>query len=466
MQRTLLILLLNSLSEIHSFKDKCGVFGILNHENASNITLLGLHALQHRGQESCGIASVDGGKIHLKKHEGLASQTFTQNDLTLLKGNCAIGHVRYSTSGKKTKQEESDCIQPFVGRTELGQVALAHNGNLVGYEKIREKLLKKHTVFVSDVDSEMILHIIASSLKLTIEEKIIDAVSQINGAFSLVIATENFICGIRDANGIRPLCVGKVEEARVLSSESCGISAIGGTVERDILAGEILFLYKDGTEKQFFLPNIEEKFCIFEYVYFSRPDTILANQSVYDVRQKIGEVLFQESQNIEADVVVPVPDSGIPSAMGFANASKIPFGFGIVRNHYVGRTFIDPNQRHDKVKMKHAPNLPVIKGKRVVLVDDSIVRGTTSKKIVQMLLYAGAKEVHMKIASPPTKFPCFYGIDTPNKEELIANNFSIEGIEKFLGVKSLQYISLDGLKKACGGGNFCLACFDGNYFVK
>ncbi len=432
--------------------------------------MLGLHSLQHRGQESCGVATVYNSKILIKKHEGLVSRTLSPQEITQLKGTKAIGHVRYSTSGEKTS-EASDCIQPFYGQTEHGQIAIAHNGNLVVYEEIKKKLLRENTLFTSDVDTEIILHRIIRSKKTTVEEKIFDAVSQIKGAFSLVILTDNFLCAIRDRNGIRPLCLGEVNSASIVSSESCAINAIGGTHQRDISPGEILFLYNNGTQKQMFLPNIEEKFCIFEYVYFARPDSNIANKSVYNLRQNIGRELLTEDDtkhiNKEEWVVVPVPDSGIPSAMGYASASGLPFEFGIIRNHYVGRTFIDPTQktRASKVQMKHSPNVDVIKGKKVILVDDSIVRGTTSKRIVQMIQKAGAKEVHMKIASPPTKFPCHYGIDTPCREDLIANNMAPHEIASFLGVESLQYISINGLKKACLGENFCLACFDGNYFV-
>lgn len=461
------LLIIITLSEIEQFKDKCGVFGILNHANASHITATGLHSLQHRGQESCGIASIYNDNIIICKHEGLVSRSFTPQEIEKLKGEIAIGHVRYSTSGDKNSQNDStNCIQPFYGHTQHGQIALAHNGNLVNHEEIRAKLLKENVVFTSNVDTETILHLIIRSQKNSIEEKIIEAVSSVKGAFSLVIATKDFICAIKDPNGIRPLSIGKIGGSRVISSESCAITALGGTIEREISAGEVIFFYKDGSEKQFFLQNIKEKFCIFEFVYFSRPDTIIQNKSVYSVRQNIGKILFEESKTI-ADIVIPVPDSGIPSAMGYANASKIPFEFGIIRNHYVGRTFIDPTQssRANKVQMKHAPNIDVIKNKSIILIDDSIVRGTTSKKIVQMLKEAGAGEIHMKIASPPTKFPCFYGIDTPNKEDLISNNMSTEGIAKFLGVDTLQYISLDGLKKACVGENYCTACFDGSYFI-
>jgi len=456
------------MSEIESFKDKCGVFGIIHHNEASYKTMLGLHALQHRGQESCGIASFDGGKVFVKKHEGLVSRSFKPEEILALKGEIAVGHVRYSTSGEKTQENPENCIQPFFGKTAFGNIAIAHNGNLVDYTLLRQKLLEENALFASEVDSEVILQLIIHSKKLTIEEKILEAISQIKGAFSLVIATDSFICGVRDSNAIRPLSIGELDGARIISSETCAISAIGGKIIRDVSAGEILFLYQNGEEKQFFLNDIKEKFCIFEFVYFSRPDSNIAGKSVYDVRKEIGKVLFSESVQIEADVVVAVPDSGIPSAMGYAQASGIPFEFGIIRNHYVGRTFIDPSQkvRHNKVQMKHAPNIDIIKGKKIILIDDSIVRGTTSKQIVKMLFEAGASEIHMKIASPPTKFPCFYGIDTPRKEDLIANNMNLEETAKFLGVNSLQYISLDGLKQACKNeGSYCDACFTGNYFV-
>jgi amidophosphoribosyltransferase len=457
------------LSEIQSFKDKCGVFGITGHRDASYLTMFGLHTLQHRGQESCGIASIDGSNISVIKHEGLVSRTFTPQEIEKLQGNMAIGHVRYSTSGDKNAQNSQSCIQPFCGQTEYGNIAIAHNGNLVDYTAIKQQLLKDNVLFTSNVDTEIILHLIIRSNEKTLEGKIFDAVTQIKGAFSIVIVTENFICAVRDRNGIRPLCLGEFEGSAVVSSESCAITAIGGQLERDILAGEVLFLYNGGKQKQMFIPNVKEKFCIFEFVYFSRPDTHIDSKSVYTVRKNIGKHLALEGEHTIPNnaVVVPVPDSGIPSAMGFAEASGIPFEFGIVRNHYIGRTFIDPSQssRASNVNMKHAPNVDIIKGKKVILVDDSIVRGTTSRKIVELVRGAGASEIHLKIACPPTKFPCFYGIDTPCKEDLIANQMTLKEMEVFLGVDSLQYISIDGLKKACVGEKFCLACFDGDYFV-
>lgn len=452
--------------ETEYLKDKCGVFAIINSDCASYQTMLGLHALQHRGQESCGIASIQNGKIHIIKHDGLVSRSFQQDEIESLHGMASIGHVRYSTSGDKSQSHNQNNIQPLYGQTELGEIAIAHNGNLVDYAPTKNRLMQQNTIFTSDIDTEVILHLINCSKKTTIEERIIEAVSQIKGAFSLVIVTERFICAIRDANGIRPLVLGTVDQSKVVASESCAISAIGGEVVRDILPSEILFLYTDGTEKQAFLPNADEKFCIFEYIYFSRPDSIINGKSVYNVRKAIGEQLFSESKT-KGDVIVPVPDSGIPSAMGYANASGVPFEFGIIRNHYVGRTFIDPSQsvRDAKVKMKHSPNIDILQNKRIVLIDDSIVRGTTSRKIVKMLREAGTKEIHMKIASPPVKFPCFYGIDTPNKESLIANQMNHDEITSYLGVDSLQYISIEGMLKAVKGTNYCDACFTGKYFI-
>jgi amidophosphoribosyltransferase len=452
-----------SFSEL---KDKCGVFAISNNKNSSYLTMLGLHALQHRGQESCGIATFNNENINVIKYDGLVSRSFTEQDLQKLSGYSSIGHVRYSTSGDKSQAGNISNIQPIYGKIGSENIAIAHNGNLVDYLPIKQQFLKNGAVFASDIDTEVILHLVSGSKKDNIEDKIFDAVSQIKGAFSLAIITKDFICAIRDKNGIRPLCLGKLGNSHIISSESCAITTIGGELIREIDIGEILFLYHDGTQKQMFLPNVDEKFCIFEYVYFARPDSSINNKSVYNIRKAIGERLFFEMPT-EADVVVPVPDSGIPSAMGYANASKIPFEYGIIRNHYVGRTFIDPNQsmRDSKVKMKHSPNLDVVSGKRIILVDDSIVRGTTSKKIVNMLYEAGAKEIHMKIASPPVKFPCFYGIDTPNKEDLIANQMSQSEIVKYLGVNSLQYITLEGLKNAAKGEKYCDACFTGRYFV-
>ena len=448
------------------FKDKCGVFGINNTASASYYTMLGLHALQHRGQESCGIASFNLERLLIVKYDGLVSRTFSEQDLQNLKGNSAIGHVRYSTSGDKSKAGSTNNIQPIYGKIGDGEIAIAHNGNLVDYLPIKAKLIENGAVFTSDIDTEVILHLINHSKKHTIEEKIFDAICKIKGAFSLVIVTKDFICGVRDKNGIRPLCLGRVENSDIIASESCAVTTVGGKFVRDFAPGEVFFLYNDGTQKQIFLPEIDEKFCIFEYVYFARPDSVINEKNVYNIRKKIGERLFEEMPTM-GDVVVPVPDSGIPSAMGYSSASKIPFEYGIIRNHYVGRTFIDPKQsvRDSKVKMKHSPNIEIIKGKRVILVDDSIVRGTTSKKIVQMLYDAGAKEIHMKIASPPVKFPCFYGIDTPNKEELIANRMTHDEIVAYLGVTSLQYITLEGLVASAKGENYCDACFTGKYFV-
>jgi amidophosphoribosyltransferase len=451
---------------VSEFKDKCGVFAINSNDLSSYYAMLGLHALQHRGQESCGIATFDGDALSVVKHDGLVSRTFTEKDLIKLKGRASIGHVRYSTSGDKSQVGSENNIQPLYGEADFGHIAIAHNGNLVDYLPIKKKLMEDGAVFASDIDTEVILHLINYSKKLTVEEKILDAVSEVKGAFSLAIVTKDFICGVRDRNGIRPLSLGRFNGSDIISSESCAISTIGGELVRDFAAGELLFLYNNGGQKQYFLPKDDEKFCIFEYVYFARPDSIINNRSVYNVRKAIGERLFVEGST-DADVVVPVPDSGIPSAMGYANASKVPFEYGIIRNHYVGRTFIDPRQdiRDSKVKMKHSPNIDVIKDKRIILVDDSIVRGTTSRKIVKMLYDAGAKEVHMKIASPPVKFPCFYGIDTPNKEELIANQMTQEEIVKYLGVTSLQYISLEGLIASVKGENYCDACFTGKYFI-
>lgn len=454
-----------------SLGEECGVFGIFGSSDAAINTALGLHALQHRGQEAAGIISMSGDEHFMHFADGLVADNFTSSEvIKKLEGDMAIGHVRYSTAGKKTARN----FQPIYAELSLGFLALAHNGNLTNAVTLRKKLINRGAIFQSSMDTEVIIHLIALSDKATLQEKIIDAVAQIEGAFSLVIIHKDGLIAIRDPYGVRPLSIGKIGDALVISSETCGLDIIGAKFEREIEHGEMVIINKNGIESLKPFEEKPSKFCIFEYVYFARPDSLIENKSVYEMRKNIGVQLAKEIK-LDADVIVPVPDSGVPAAIGYAYESKIPFELGIIRNHYVGRTFIEPTDkiRHFGVKLKHNANLAVIKNKRVVLVDDSIVRGTTSKKIVQMIRDAGAKEVHMLIASPPTIAPCFYGVDTPNKENLIASYMNIEEIRKMIGADNLAYISIDGLYKAISNSRrnntnpqYCDACFSDEYPIR
>jgi amidophosphoribosyltransferase len=454
--------------ELH---EECGIFAIFGSPDAAVNTALGLHALQHRGQEAAGIVTMQGELFSAHFAEGLVADNFTSRKVVKkLEGDIAIGHVRYSTAGKKTARN----YQPIYAQLSCGFLALAHNGNLTNATTLRNRLIERGAIFQSTMDTEVIIHLIALSLKPTLNEKIIDAVSQIEGAFSLVIIHEGKIIALRDPNGVRPLVIGRVGDAYVVASETCALDIIGAKFERDIEHGEMVVINKDGIDSMQPFPVKPSKFCIFEYVYFARPDSLLEGKNVYEMRKNIGIELAREV-GIEADVVVPVPDSGVPAAIGFAMESKIPFELGIIRNHYVGRTFIEPTDkiRHFGVKLKHNANLAVIKGKRVVLIDDSIVRGTTSKKIVQMIRDAGATEVHMLIASPPTIAPCFYGVDTPDKKDLIAANYGIDEVRKMIGSDSLSYISIDGLYRAITSSKrdnenpqYCDACFSDEYPIR
>ncbi len=455
-----------------NFKDKCGVIGVFNSKNASTEIFVGLHALQHRGQEAGGISTFTE-TLNTKKHHGTVFATFSEQDISALShpnsntNYSGIGHVRYSTSGSKSEAG----IQPFAKEEGGVSIALAHNGNLTNYEELKQKVLKAGIIPNTQIDTELILHLIFMSQKENLKDKIIDAVSQIKGAFSLVIIAKDFICAIRDEFGIRPLAMGSGKNGEIFfASETCALDAMGAKFTRNIKNGEFVFASKSGLESVFPFAPKQQKFCIFEYVYFARPDSILEDRSVYQTRKEIGKILSTEHP-VEADVVVAVPDSGVPSAIGYSLQSGIPFELGIIRSHYIGRTFIDPSKkvRANKVVMKHNPNRAIIEGKRVVLIDDSIVRGTTSKKIVSLLFDFGAKEVHFRVASPPTKHPCFYGIDTPNKEDLIAHQLSTKEICEFIGATTLQFISLEGLKTAVRSQKdeetFCDACFTGEYFV-
>ena len=456
------------LDELH---EECGIFAIHGSPDAAVNTALGLHALQHRGQEAAGIVTMTGDLYSAHFADGLVADNFTsQKVVKKLEGTSAIGHVRYSTAGKKTARN----YQPIYAQLSCGFMALAHNGNLTNANTLRKRLINRGAIFQSTMDTEVIIHLIALSLKPTLTEKIIDATSQIEGAFSLVIIHEGKIIALRDPYGVRPLVLGKLGDAYVVASETCAFDIIGAKFERDIGHGEMILIDENGVKSLKPFPEKPSKFCIFEYVYFARPDSSIEGKNVYEMRKNIGIELAREIK-IDADVIVPIPDSGVPAAIGYAMESKIPFELGIIRNHYVGRTFIEPTDkiRHFGVKLKHNANLSVIKDKRVVLIDDSIVRGTTSKKIVQMIRDAGAKEVHMLIASPPTISPCFYGVDTPDKKDLIASSSSIEQIKNIIGADHLGYISIDGLYRAIAqtkrdnaNPQYCDACFSDDYPIR
>lgn len=459
----------NSLSETHfdddHFRDECGVFGVLDHPEAANLTYLGLYALQHRGQESTGIISTDGTNFNNHRGMGLVSDVYQKEDIVKLEGRIAIGHVRYSTAGDLGLRN----CQPFMYQYAHGGIAMCHNGNIVNAEALRKDLEKGGSIFQSTSDTEVIIHLLAKSDGNSTRERLADAVRQLKGGFSVLLMTETRLFGVRDPNGIRPLVLGKLDGSWVMASETCAFDLVGADFVRDVKAGELVVVDPDGTLRSYFpfeKPAI--KFCVFEYVYFARPDSTLEGVNVYQARHDIGVQLAKESY-VDADMVIPVPDSGVPPAMGFALEAGIPFQMGLIRNHYVGRTFIEPKQsiRNFGVKLKLNPNRDMIKGKRVILVDDSIVRGTTSRKIVEMVRAAGAAEIHMRISSPPTKHSCFYGINTPTSEELMANKMNLEEMCKAIGADSLAFVSNDGLFKAVGKprDQHCDACFSGDYPV-
>jgi amidophosphoribosyltransferase len=430
---------------------ECGVFGVYGVRDAAAVTALGLHALQHRGQEACGIAAFDGQRFHTERHMGHVGDAFTSNDLVeRLPGQMAIGHTRYSTAGGSGIRN----VQPMFADLETGGVAIAHNGNLTNFLTLRERLVQEGAIFQSTSDSEVILHLIARSRKARIVDRFIDAVAQIEGGYALVAITNKKMIGVRDPLGIRPLVLGDLDGKPVLASETCALDMIGARFVRDVEHGEMVVISETGVKSLRPFQNLAARPCVFEYVYFARPDSVVNGRSVYDVRKRMGQRLAQET-GVEADVVVPVPDSGVPAAIGYAQASGLPFDLGIIRNHYVGRTFIQPTQgvRELGVRMKHSPNRAVLEGKRVILIDDSIVRGTTSLKIVRMVREAGAKEVHLRSASPPIKWPDFYGIDMPEREQLLAANKSLEEMARFLEVDSLGFLSVDGLYQALEAGD-------------
>jgi len=429
---------------------ECGVFGVFGTPDAAVVTALGLHALQHRGQEACGIASFDGQRFHTERHMGLVGDNFTGPDLTdRLPGATAIGHTRYSTSGGSFIRN----VQPMFADLEAGGVALAHNGNLTNFLTLRERLVQEGAIFQSTSDSEVILHLIARSRRAKIVDRFIDALMQIEGGYALIALTNKKLIGVRDPLGIRPLVLGDLAGKPVLASETCALDMIGARFVRDIEHGEMVIIDAKGLRSVRPFPAAQARPCVFEYVYFARPDSIVNGRSVYEVRKRMGRRLSQES-GVPADVVVPVPDSGVPAAIGYAQESGIPFEMGIIRNHYVGRTFIQPTQgvRELGVRMKHSPNREALAGKRVVLIDDSIVRGTTSRKIVRLVREAGAKEVHLRSASPPIMWPDFYGIDMPDRDKLLAAQQSLEEMTKFLEVDSLGFLTVDGLYWAMEAG--------------
>jgi amidophosphoribosyltransferase len=429
---------------------ECGVFGIQDVPHAAALTALGLHALQHRGQEACGIAAFDGQRFHTERHMGQVGDAFGGGPLSdRLPGNSAIGHTRYSTAGGSFIRN----VQPMFADLEAGGVALAHNGNLTNFLALREQLVSEGAIFQSTSDSEVILHLIARSRKTRFMDRFVDALSQIEGGYALVALTNKKLIGVRDPLGIRPLVLGELDGKSVLASETCALDMIGAKFVRDIGHGEMVVIDENGITSSHPFPARNARPCIFEYVYFARPDSVVNGKSVYEVRKRMGRRLAQECP-ADVDVVVPVPDSGVPAALGFAQEAGVPFEMGIIRNHYVGRTFIQPTQgqREMGVRMKLSPNRSVLAGKKVMLIDDSIVRGTNSVRVVRMVREAGAAEVHLRSASPPIQWPDYYGIDMPDREKLLAANHSVEEIAKILNVDSMGYLSVDGLYWAMEAG--------------
>ncbi|MCF7821263.1 MAG: amidophosphoribosyltransferase [Mariprofundaceae bacterium] len=446
------------------FHDECGVFGVYNNPEAANVAYLGLYAQQHRGQESAGIVCTDGHTFNSHRGMGLVADIFKKSEISELTGSSSIGHVRYSTSGESGLRN----CQPFSFEYSHGGIAMCHNGNIVNATALRKELEKEGSIFQSTSDTEVLIHLVARSSGETTQSRLTDAVNKLAGGFSLLVLTETKLIGLRDRNGIRPLVLGKLDGSYVLASETCAFDLIGATYERDVEPGEMVLIDKHGVQSLRPFDDSSSKFCVFEYVYFARPDSNLEGVNVYQARYRIGMELAKESP-VEADIVVPVPDSGVPPAMGYAEASGIPFQMGLIRNHYVGRTFIEPQQsiRNFGVKLKLNPNRRLIEGKRIILVDDSIVRGTTSRKIVEMVRAAGAKEVHMRISSPPTRHSCFYGIDTPNEDELLANKMDMEEMCEAINADSLAFVSSEGMYRAVGKprDQHCDACFSGDYPV-
>lgn len=448
--------------------EECGIFGIFGTSDAAANTVLGLHALQHRGQEAAGIVAYNEGRFNIHRALGHVAPNFSSEKVIReLPGDSAIGHVRYSTSGGTLLRN----VQPIYADLELGGIALAHNGNLTNARHIRDELVAKGSIFQSTMDTEVITHLVALSRKTTVVDRVVDALKQVEGAYALVALTPKKLIGVRDPWGVRPLVLGNLKGAPILASETCALDIMGADFVRDVEPGELIVIDAEGIHSHHPFPPVQRRFCIFEYIYFARPDSQVEGLSVYESRKRIGAELARLNP-VDADVVIPVPDSGVPAAIGYAAESKIPFELGIIRNHYVGRTFIEPTDqiRHLGVKLKHNANRAYIEGKRVILVDDSIVRGTTSTKIVEMVRDAGAKEVHMRIASPPTTHSCFYGVDTPERGKLLAATHTIEEMTKFIKADSLAFLDMAGLYRAMGKPArdplkpaFCDACFSGDY---
>ena len=451
------------------FNDECGVFGIFGHPEAANMTYLGLYALQHRGQEGCGIAASDGNRIRTHLGSGLVADVFKDDDIfNSLPGQSAIGHVRYSTAGGDSIKN----CQPIAVNYSRGSIAVAHNGNLVNAQEVRSELEQSGSIFSTTADTEVIIHLLARSQADDLADRIAEALGAVRGAYSLVFLSETRMVAVRDPRGFRPLVLGQVDGAYVVASETCALDLIEADYIREVEPGEMIVVDKDGMTSH--RPFEERKLaqCIFEFIYFARPDSTIFGQQVYAKRKDFGRQLAREHA-VEADVVIPVPDSGVPAAIGYAEESGLSFQMGLIRNHYVGRTFIEPQQsiRHFGVKIKLNAIREVLEGKRVVVVDDSVVRGTTSRKIIKMIRKAGAKEVHMRVSSPPTSFPCFYGIDTPTRKELISSSHTIDEICRYITADTLGYLSIDGMRRVVGikdgtCGNFCDACFSGDYPVK
>jgi amidophosphoribosyltransferase len=449
-------------------REECGVFGILGHDDAGALTALGLHALQHRGQEAAGIVTFDGDHFHSERRLGLVGDNFNKAEVIgRLKGRMALGHNRYSTTGDTILRN----VQPLFADLDTGGFAVAHNGNLTNALTLRRELVSSGAIFQSTSDTEVILHLISRSRRRRIVERFVDALLQIEGAYALVCLTNDMLIGARDPIGIRPLVLGRLGSAYVLTSETCALDIVGAEVVREIENGEIVVVTRDGIESHRPFPRRPARPCIFEYIYFARPDSIVGGRNVYAIRKQMGVELAREA-GAQADVVIPIPDSGVPAAIGFAQESGLPFELGIIRNHYVGRTFIEPEQRIRQlgVKLKHSANASAVRGNRIVLIDDSVVRGTTSKKLVQMMFEAGAREVHFRVSSPPIAHPDFYGIDTPHTAELLAANMSVAEMCRFVGATSLSFLSVDGIYRALGydkrdnrNPQFTDHCFTGDY---
>jgi amidophosphoribosyltransferase len=447
-----------------AFKDECGVFGIYGHPEATNLTYLGLYALQHRGQESVGIATSDGHRLQIHKAMGYVADTFDEATITRLRGRSAVGHVRYSTAGDSGLKN----AQPILIDCAHGEIAICHNGNIVNAQELRDRLVRQGSIFQTTSDTEVLLHLYARSTAGSREQALIESVSQAQGAFSLVLLTKDQLIAVRDPHGFRPLTLGRLGDAYIVCSETCALDLVDARWERDIEPGEVFIVGPDGPRSLRPFPPAPKAHCVFEHVYFARPDSYVFGRSVNEVRTELGRRLACEHP-AGADVVVPIPDSGVCAATGYAETSGLPLQMGLIRNHYVGRTFIEPHQsiRHFGVRVKLNPVRSILNGRRVVLVDDSIVRGTTSRKIVHMVRAAGAREVHLRISCPPTISPCYYGVDTPERAELIGSSHSVEEIRQFIGADSLGYLSLDGMLSAVGDArsSYCTSCYTGRYPV-